>query len=166
MMQADGSIPLARTSHSVPDLENYFEQAQEVVRTAMHWAVLPRGGRGGSEGCREGVERDKKSRRILEKVQEVHDTDRSKEVGLTEDEQGINNPVREKYPRHVRRTTIERPPRLLLRQRGVSRPGAHVTHPERVQPHRSGFAATPGPTTGCEPLQVSSMEWKLDDRSA
>ena len=24
------------------DLENYFEQAQEVVRTAMHWAVLPR----------------------------------------------------------------------------------------------------------------------------
>ena len=24
------------------DLENYFEQGQEVVRTAMHWALKPR----------------------------------------------------------------------------------------------------------------------------
>ena len=85
------------------DLENYFEQAQEVVRTAMHWAVLPREK---TKVVRKDFANSGKMEReiheILEKVQEVHDTDRSyKEVGLTEYEWNRYNRGSEKYPRHA-----------------------------------------------------------------
>ena len=86
------------------DLENYFEQAQEVVRTAMHWAVLPREeAKVNRKDASKVSKGEQKSRRILEKVQEVHDTDRSyKEVGLTEDEWNRYNPGSKKYPRHAK----------------------------------------------------------------
>ena len=86
------------------DLENYFEQAQEVVRTAMYWAVLPR-----DEANVVRKDASKLSRGtmkfygILEKVKEVHDTDRTRaEVGLTEDEWNRYNPGSERYPRHAK----------------------------------------------------------------
>ena len=90
------------------DLENYFEQAQEVVRTAMHWAVLPREEAAVVRKDAAKVSKgQQKSRRILEKVQEVHDTDRSyKEVGLTEDEWSATIPVR-KSIHGMRSITIE-----------------------------------------------------------
>ena len=86
------------------DLENYFEQAQEVVRTAMHWAVLPREE---AKVVRKDASKvskgQQKSRRTLEKVQKVHDTDRSyTEVGLTKDEWNRYNPGSKKYPRHAK----------------------------------------------------------------
>lgn len=86
------------------DLENYFEQAQEVVRTAMHWAVLPREE---AKAVRRNAAHVSKGTRkfygILDKVQEVHDTDRSyKEVGLTEDEWKRYNRGSKKYPRHAK----------------------------------------------------------------
>jgi len=86
------------------DLENYFEQAQEVVRTAMHWAVLPREeAKVVRRNASQVSKGQQKSRRILEKVQKVHDTDRSyKEVGLTEDEWKRYNPGSERYPRHAK----------------------------------------------------------------
>ena len=86
------------------DLENYFEQAQEVVRTAMHWAVLPR--EEAKVKRRNAADVSKGTRKfygILDKVQEVHDTDRSyKEVGLTEDEWKRYNRGSKKYPRHAK----------------------------------------------------------------
>ena len=86
------------------DLENYFEQAQEVVRTAMHWAVLPREeAKVVRRNASQVSKGQQKSRRILEKAQKVHDTDRSyKEVGLTEDEWKRYNPGSERYPRHAK----------------------------------------------------------------
>jgi len=91
-------------SLSALDLENYFEQAQEVVRTAMHWAVLPR--EEAKVHRRDATEVSKGTRKfygILEKVQKVHDTDRSyKEVGLTEDQWQRYNRGSEKYPRHAK----------------------------------------------------------------
>ena len=85
------------------DLENYFEQAQEVVRTAMHWAVLPR--EEAKVVRRDAANLGKAERTIyelLEKVQEVHDTDRSyEEVGLTEYEWIRYNRGSEKHPRHA-----------------------------------------------------------------
>ena len=91
-------------SLSALDLENYFEQGQEVVRTAMHWALKPRAkvkvSRKDASALGKGQQ---KSRRILEKVQEVHDTDRSyTEVGLTKDEWNRYNPGSKKYPRHAK----------------------------------------------------------------
>lgn len=85
------------------DLENYFEQAQEVVRTAMHWAVLPREkARVVRKDFANSGNMEKKIHEILEKVQEVHDTDRSyTEVGLTEYEWNRYNRGSEKYPRHA-----------------------------------------------------------------
>jgi hypothetical protein len=85
------------------DLENYFEQAQEVVRTAMHWAVQPRGkAKVVRKDFANSGNMEKKIHEILEKVQEVHDTDRSyKEVGLTEYEWNRYNRGSKKYPRHA-----------------------------------------------------------------
>jgi len=84
------------------DLENYFEQAQEVVRTAMHWAVHPREkSKVVRKDFANSESKEKKIHEILEKVQEVHDTDRPyKEVGLTENEWNRYNRGSEKYPRH------------------------------------------------------------------
>lgn len=86
------------------DLENYFEQAQEVVRTAMHWAVLPR--EEAKVARKDPMKVSKGTAKfygVLEKVQEVHDTDRSyKEVGLTEDEWKRYNRGSKKYPRHAK----------------------------------------------------------------
>lgn len=84
------------------DLENYFEQAQEVVRTAMHWAVLPRQKpRVERKDYANSGKMEREIHEILEKVQEVHDTDRSyEEVGLTEYEWNRYNRGSEKYPRH------------------------------------------------------------------
>ena len=84
------------------DLENYFEQGQEVVRTAMHWALKPRAK---SKVVRKDYANSGKMEReiheILEKVQAVHDTDKSyKDVGLTEYEWNRYNRGSEKYPRH------------------------------------------------------------------
>ena len=86
------------------DLENYFEQAQEVVRTAMHWAVLPREeAKVHRKDASKVSKGQQKSRRILEKVQKVHDTDRSyKEVGLTKDQWNRYNRGSKKYPRHAK----------------------------------------------------------------
>ncbi len=85
------------------DLENYFEQAQEVVRTAMHWAVLPRQkARVERRDYANSGKMEREIHEILEKVQEVHDTDRSyEEVGLTEYEWNRYNRGSEKYPRHA-----------------------------------------------------------------
>ncbi len=85
------------------DLENYFEQAQQVVRTAMHWAVQPRGkAKVVRKDFANSGKMEKKIHEILEKVQEVHDTDRSyKEVGLTEYEWNRYNRGSKKYPRHA-----------------------------------------------------------------
>ena len=85
------------------DLENYFEQGQEVVRTAMHWALKPRAK---SKVVRKDFANSGNMERniykILEKVQEVHDTDKSyKDVGLTEYEWNRYNRGSEKYPRHA-----------------------------------------------------------------
>ena len=68
------------------DLKNYFEQGQEIVRTAMHWAVQPRAKtKVVRKDFANSGSMEKKIYEILEKVQEVHDTDRSyKKVGLTE----------------------------------------------------------------------------------
>ena len=84
-------------------LENYFEQGQEVVRTAMHWAVKPREK---AKVVRKDFANSGKMERniynILKKVQEVHDTDKSyKDVGLTEYEWNRYNRGSEKYPRHA-----------------------------------------------------------------
>ena len=85
------------------DLENYFEQAQEVVRTAMHWAVQPREkSKVVRKDFANSVSKEKEIHEILEKVQMVHETDRSyKEVGLTEAEWNRYNRGSEKYPRHA-----------------------------------------------------------------
>jgi len=85
------------------DLENYFEQGQEIVRTAMHWAVLPRAK---ARVLRKDIanlsKMEKNIHEILKKVQEVHDTDRSyTEVGLTEYEWNRYNRGSKKYPRHA-----------------------------------------------------------------
>ena len=85
------------------DLENYFEQGQEVVRTAMHWALKPRAK---SKAVRKDFANSGNMERniheILEKVQEVHDTDKPyKDVGLTEYEWNRYNRGSEKYPRHA-----------------------------------------------------------------
>ena len=85
------------------DLENYFEQGQEVVRTAMHWALKPRAK---SKVVRKDFANSGNMERniheILEKVQEVHDTDKPyKDVGLTEYEWNRYNRGSEKYPRHA-----------------------------------------------------------------
>ena len=85
------------------DLENYFEQAQQVVRTAMHWAVQPRAkAKVVRKDFANSGNMERKIHEILEKVQEVHDTDRSyKEVGLTEYEWNRYNRGSKKYPRHA-----------------------------------------------------------------
>lgn len=86
------------------DLENYFEQAQQVVRTAMHWAVLPR--EEAKVVRKDAAEVSKGTAKfygVLDKVQEVHDTDRTwAEVGLTEDEWKRYNRGSKKYPRHAK----------------------------------------------------------------
>ena len=86
------------------DLENYFEQGQEVVRTAIHWAMLPR--EEAKVKRRDPTEVSRGTRKfygILDKVQEVHDTDRTwAEVGLTEDECNSYNRGSKKYPRHAK----------------------------------------------------------------
>ena len=84
------------------NLENYFEQAQDVVRTAMHWAVQPREkSKVVRKDFANSESKEKQIHEILAKVQKVHDTDRSyKEVGLTEYEWNRYNRGSEKYPRH------------------------------------------------------------------
>ena len=86
------------------DLENYFEQGQEVVRTAIHWAMLPR--EKAKVVRKDPTEVSRGTRKfygILDKVQEVHDTDRTwAEVGLTEDEWNSYNRGSKKYPRHAK----------------------------------------------------------------
>jgi hypothetical protein len=84
------------------DLENYFEQGQEVVRTAMHWALKPRAKtKVVRKDFANSGKMERKIHEILEKVQEVHDTDKSyKGVGLTEYEWNRYNRGSEKYPRH------------------------------------------------------------------
>ena len=85
------------------DLKNYFEQGQEVVRTAMHWAVQPRAKtKVVRKDFANSGNMERKIHKILEKVQEVHDTDRSyKEVGLTEYEWNRYNRGSKKHPRHA-----------------------------------------------------------------
>ena len=85
------------------DLENFFEQSRQVVRTAMHWAVQPRGkAKVVRKDFANSENMERKIHEILEKIQEVHDTDRSyKEVGLTEYEWNRYNRGSEKYPRHA-----------------------------------------------------------------
>ena len=85
------------------DLENYLSQGQEIARTAMHWAVLPRAK---AKLVRKDASNlgnaERKIYEILEKVQEVHETDRPyTEVGLTEYEWNRYNRGSEKYPRHA-----------------------------------------------------------------
>lgn len=90
-------------SLSALDLENYFEQAQEAVRTAMHWAVQPRAKvKVVREDFADSGKMERNIYNILKKVQEVHDTDKSyKDVGLTEYEWNRYNRGSEKYPRHA-----------------------------------------------------------------
>ena len=85
------------------DLENYFEQGQEVVRTAIHWALKPRAKtKVVRKDFANSGKMERKIHEILEKVQEVHDTDKSYEdVGLTEYEWNRYNRGSEKYPRHA-----------------------------------------------------------------
>ena len=85
------------------DLENYFEQGQEVVRTAMHWASKPRAKtKVVRKDFANSGKMEKNIYEILKKVQEVHDTDKSyKDVGLTEYEWNRYNRGSEKYPRHA-----------------------------------------------------------------
>ncbi|MEC9117491.1 MAG: DUF1587 domain-containing protein [Planctomycetota bacterium] len=85
------------------DLENYLNQGQEIARTAMHWAVLPRAKpRVVRRDAANLGKAEKKIYEILEKVQEVHETDRPyTEVGLTEYEWNRYNRGSEKYPRHA-----------------------------------------------------------------
>ena len=85
------------------DLENYFEQGQEVIRTAMHWAVQPRAkARVERKDFANSGKMERNIYKILEKVQVVHETDRSyKEVGLTEYEWNRYNRGSQKYPRHA-----------------------------------------------------------------
>ena len=85
------------------DLENYFEQGQEVVRTAIHWALKPRAKtKVVRKDFANSGKMERKIHEILEKVQEVHDTDKSyKDVGLTEYEWNRYNRGSEKYPRHA-----------------------------------------------------------------
>ena len=85
------------------DLENYFEQGQEVVRTAMHWALKPRAKtKVVRKDFANSGKMEKNIYEILKKVQEVHDTDKSyKDVGLTEYEWNRYNRGSEKYPRHA-----------------------------------------------------------------
>ncbi|MEC9149099.1 MAG: DUF1587 domain-containing protein [Planctomycetota bacterium] len=85
------------------DLENYLNQGQEIARTAMHWAVLPRAKpRVVRTDAANLGKAEKKIYEILEKVQEVHETDRPyTEVGLTEYEWNRYNRGSEKYPRHA-----------------------------------------------------------------
>ncbi|MGB0292195.1 MAG: DUF1592 domain-containing protein [Luteolibacter sp.] len=85
------------------DLMNYFEQGQEVVRTAMHWAVLPREkSKVVRRDTANSANAEKKIHELLEKVQKVHDTDLTyQEVGLTEYEWNRYNRGSEKYPRHA-----------------------------------------------------------------
>ncbi len=85
------------------DLKNYFEQGQEVVRTALHWAVQPRAkAKVVRKDFANSGNMEKSIYEILEKVQEVHDTDRSyKEVGLTKYEWNRYNRGSKKYPRHA-----------------------------------------------------------------
>ena len=85
------------------DLENYFEQGQQLVRTAMHWAVKPRAKiKVDRKDFANSGKMERNIYKILEKVQEVHDTDKSyKDVGLTEYEWNRYNRGSEKYPRHA-----------------------------------------------------------------
>ncbi|MCP4885238.1 MAG: DUF1592 domain-containing protein, partial [Planctomycetaceae bacterium] len=85
------------------DLENYFEQGQEIARTALHWAVQPRAESKVVRRSGANMERpSKKIYDILEKVREVHETDRPyAEVGLSELEWITHNRGTEKYPRHA-----------------------------------------------------------------
>ena len=119
------------------DLENYFEQAQEVVRTAMHWAVQPRGKtKVVRKDFANSGNMERKIHEILEKVQEVHDTDRSyKEVGLTEYEWNRYNRGSKKYPRHAEYRDRRNLRCLLHRQPEVSPYGAHAADPEPGQQH-------------------------------
>ena len=85
------------------DLENYFEQGQQLVQTAMHWAVKPRAKiKVDRKDFANSGKMERNIYKILEKVQEVHDTDKSyKDVGLTEYEWNRYNRGSEKYPRHA-----------------------------------------------------------------
>ena len=85
------------------DLENYFDQGQQLVRTAMHWAVKPRAKiKVDRKDFANSGKMERNIYKILEKVQEVHDTDKSyKDVGLTEYEWNRYNRGSEKYPRHA-----------------------------------------------------------------
>ena len=85
------------------DLENYFEQGQEIVRTALHWAVQPRAeSKVVRRDCANKANAEKKIYEILEKVREVHETDRTyTEVGLSEFEWITHNRGTEKYPRNA-----------------------------------------------------------------
>lgn len=86
------------------DLDKYFAYGQEVARTALHWACEPRMESQVLER-REFANTETRSKQIyeiLEKVKEVHDTDRSyTEVGLTEYDWNRYNRGSEKYPRHA-----------------------------------------------------------------
>ena len=130
------------------DLENYFEQAQEVVRTAMHWAVLPREeAKVAPEGSHEGVERNKRSstgswkrcRRCMIPIApgQGSGSDRRRMEALQS--------RFEKVSAACEVSGAEQRPRLVLRQREVSRPGAHVTDPEQVQQKRRDRASARRP---------------------
>ena len=112
-------------SLSSMDLKNYFEQGQQVVRTAMHWALKPRAK---TNVVRKDFANSGKMERniyeILKKVQEVHDTDKSyKDVGLTEYEWDRYNRGSENT--HGTLTMRSKKPRCLLcRKPGASPCGA------------------------------------------
>jgi hypothetical protein len=129
------------------DLESYFEIGQEVVRTALHWAVQPRAEtKVVRRDVANQINQEKEIYEILEKVKEVHETDRPyTEVGLTEYEWIRYNRGTEKYPRQAeyrdRRNladyyieNLEYHPlgRMLSIRGGVGRPGMTVQRDARA----------------------------------
>jgi hypothetical protein len=150
------------------DLENYFEQGQEVVRTAIHWAMLPREK---AKVVRKDPTKVSRGTRkfygILDKVQEVHDTDRTwAEVGLTEDEWNSYNRGSKKYPRHAKYQ--ERKSVLGWYFDNVkyhSWGSCYRSGTGSAKASRSGLSATPGPTIGRGPPQEWSMESRFVDQS-
>ena len=119
------------------DLRNYFEQGQEVVRTAMHWAVQPRGKvKVVRKDFANSGNMERKIHELLEKVQEVHDTDRSyKEVGLTEYEWNRYNRGSEKYPRHAEYRDRRNLAAYYSDNLKYHASGAHAADPESGQQH-------------------------------
>jgi hypothetical protein len=128
------------------DLENYFEQGQEVVRTAMHWALKPRAKtKVVRKDYANSGKMEKNIYEILKKVQEVHDTDKSyKDVGLTEYEWNRYNRGSEKYPRHPNYVDRRNLAAYYVENLEVSPHRAHAADPQPGQQH-GNFLSTRRP---------------------